>query len=207
MVLTHRIITYICVLISSLLTGCSQINSTNSQLLMQDAKVYCDIHEPQHWEDISPNISIDKFNEISYERVSKPLKTEAFQKFLKEMESVEFYRQMYPIAKSKIKEITGKTWDCPAYEKFYIIEINKNNTGGHTNQPVIIITKGGEYLFKNKHVNLTEESLKAALKHYETPISKLIVKLEKGASDSLLAPLFRALIPLGIENISVLNDQ
>jgi len=54
--------------------------------------------------------------------VRKVLKTNEFNKLLEDMESVEFYRQMYPTEKSRIEKFTGETWNCPAFENFYSIK-------------------------------------------------------------------------------------
>jgi len=56
-------------------------------------------------------------------------------------------------------------------------------------------------------VKLASKYLITALDHKKTPKYKLILKMETGASDDLLPPLFQAVAPLGIENVSVLSDD
>lgn len=206
MPLLPRIISFTCIL-AYMLSGCTQSVASNKQSLIQDANAFCDIHQAKHWKDISSNTPITEFNDIAYARVHKVLNTNEFKKLLEEMKSVEFYRQMYSTAKTRIEEITGETWDCPAYMIFYSIKTSRESTVSHANEPNIVITKEGEYLVHNKRVKLTPNSLKVALDHDNNPRSKLIIKLDPGASDKLLNPLFQALIPLGIENVSVLSEE
>jgi len=207
MPLFPRIISFTCIFTFLLLSGCTQSETSRKQSLILDANAFCDIHEAKHWKDISPDMPIAEFNEIVNERVLKVLKTNEFNNLLEDMKSVGFYRQMYPTAKAKIENITGETWDCPAYKEFYSLKTSRESTVSHENEPDIIITKEGKYLIQNKAVKLTADSLKAALQIDEKPRTKLIIKLETGVSDELLGPLFQALSPLGIENVSVLSDE
>ena len=207
MPLSALINSILCIFACLVLSGCSQNNASNKQALAQDASAFCDIHEAKHWNDISPQIPITEFNKISYERVSKVLKTNEFNKLLDEMGSVEFYRQMYPPAKSRIEKLTGEAWNCPAYENFYSIKTSSGSTDSHESEADIIITKEGKYLIQNKPVKLTPNALKAALDHEKNPKSNLIIKMETGASDNLLPALFQAIAPLGIEDVSVLSED
>jgi len=197
----------ICILIYLLLSGCSQNIESDKQALIQDASAFCDIHEAKHWNDIPPQTSIADFNRITYERIRKALKTGEFKKLLEDMKSVEFYRQMHQTAKSKIEKLTGETWTCPAYESFYSVKTNRDRTDSYKSDADIIITKDGKYLIQNKPVKLTSNSIKTALGNDKMQKSKLIIKMESGASDDLLPPLFQAVAPLGIENIHILSEE
>ena len=202
-----RMLSFTCIFAYVLLSGCTQSIPSNKQTLLKDASAFCDIHDAKHWEDISSKTTITKFNKITYERVRKSVKTDEFYKFIESMKSVEFYRQMYSTAKTRIKAITGVAWNCPAYKEFYSIKISRDNTVSQANEADIVITKEGKYLVQNKIVKLTSSSLKAALDHDNNPRSKLIIKLDSGASDDLLNPLFQALSQLGIENVSVFSED
>ena len=202
-----RVLSFTCIFTYVLLSGCTQSIASNKQALLRDANAFCDIHEAKHWKDISPTTPITEFNKIIDERVRQSVKSDEFYKLIESMNSVEFYRQMYPTAKIRIEEITGVAWDCPAYKEFYSIKTNRDHSVSQANEADIVITKEGNYLVQNKIVKLTSASLKAALDHNNNPRSKLIIKLDSGASDELLNPLFQALSQLGIENVSVLSED
>ena len=138
-----RVHSFTCIFAYVILVGCTQSIASNKQALLKDANAFCDIHEAKHWKDISSNTPITEFNKIIYERVRKSVKSDEFYKFIESMNSVKFYRQMYPTAKIRIEEITGVAWDCPAYKEFYSIKINRDNTVSQANVADIVMTKEG----------------------------------------------------------------
>lgn len=203
----QHIIRFICIITFVLLSGCTQNTTYSKQSLANDAKAFCDIHEAKHWKDITPSTSVKELNEIANSRARNAIKTSEFNNLLNEMNAIEFYRQMYPTAKSKIEKITGEVWNCEAYKDFYTVNTSRDSIISNKSEADIVITKAGEYLIQDKAVEITPTSLKAALQSDKHPRSKIIIKLNTGASDDLLGPLFQALAPLGIENVSVLSDE
>jgi len=92
-------------------------------------------------------------------------------------------------------------------KNFYSIKTSRDSTVSQANEADIVITKEGKYLVHDKVVKLTPNSLNDALQNDKKTRFKLTIKLNTGASDELLDPLFQSLIPLGIVNISVLSDK
>jgi len=195
------------ILCSLPLFACAPNLVVEDQLLKQDAKIFCDLHKTENLTEIPSEATTDEASSIIYHRGIQSLKTVEVRMLLEEMNTVRFYRQMYPLAKEKIEKITGDVWNCPAYKNFYQIKLADNNSD--SNPIDIIITKNGEYLIQNQPVELTSKAIDSALNMdtNKIPQYKLIIQLQDGASDELLEPLFKILTSLGFETVNVLSDE
>ena len=200
------------IFLSIFLFACAKNTISEESSLKQDAKIFCSLYEEENLRKISPSNSIDDADEIIFHRGLQTLKTDEFKTLMKEMRSIQFYRQMYPFTKSKIEKIIGESWDCQACKKFYHITLKNKNSDIGSNSGIsknIIITKNGDYLIQDNSVELTVEAINAALdvSEKEIPHYQLDIILKKDTSDEFLEPLFKVLASLGFKKVNVLNEE
>ena len=182
----------------ALLTSCSAKTTLDAA-----AKAFCDVHDLKNWQDISKDSDIAKFNEIVHKRVLQALKTDEFIALVNELSHVEFYKLMYPTAKKKIQTITGKEWQCPAYEKFYSLNFVKEEANS---KPIeFCISKQGFYSNNGKQFSLTDEAISSTLKNTDKQ-ETIIIKLDSGESEESLMQLMSLLAKYNIENIKVVSE-
>ncbi len=197
------------VLLIALLAGCADSSSTQSAL-DKDAVALCRAYDEDNWKNIDGLTSIDEFQAIVDQRVKAGLQTEAVRAVVDGISDIEFYREVYPFAKSEMEELTNSEWNCPALEAFYSIEVTKNQSGENVQSKQTTITASGDHLFGQKKIALGSESaddVKSELMLGDQIASKVVVIMEAGANDQHLDVLFGVLAGLGVENISVHSDE
>jgi hypothetical protein len=124
-------------------------NIFKNETLLQDADSFCKVHALDNWKDLKRDISISEFNAQVKAKVKSVLNTKEFLTLLDDMDSVEFYREMYPTAKAKIESLTGNMWDCPAYQNFYKLKSQPDNSEqSKILQPQIVVNASDQYNFR-----------------------------------------------------------
>ncbi len=206
-----------CILSILLLMAACKTNEFNNndpllqnELLLQDANAFCDIHTANYWADLPPDMSISEFNTQVKAKLKSVLKTEEFLTLLDDMDSVEFYREMYSTAKGKVESLTGTSWNCPAYQTFYELKsqpvIPKQSK---LFAPQIIVNTFDQYSLHGKPLNLSTDKLKVFINSRinDKVDSPIVILVEAGASDMGLQRLIKALSSLQVTNINIINEE
>lgn len=176
-----------------------------------DAETFCKLHDPANWQGLPSDMSMADFGGRLKARLDKEIETDQFKALVTKLDNIEHLRDIYPEAKAGIEALTQKPWDCPVYKAYYSVSITPNSDQGGKeavgNEVHIVISKDGKYLLNDKVLDLSsEESLRARILTRSNPV-KLVVHMESGVKDELLAPLFNSLAPLGIEDVTVLSEN
>ncbi len=193
-----------------LIPACKANDINDNKLLLQDADAFCKIHSADIWKDLKRDISISEFNTLVKAKVKSVLKTKEFLNLLDDMDSVEFYREMYPTAKAKIESLTGSTWDCPAYQNFYKLKSQPVNLEQQESlKPQIIVNSSDQYFLLGDPISLSTDKLEIFI-HSRTKDqtdSPIIILLKAGATDLALQKLFKALSSLKVTNVRVISED
>jgi hypothetical protein len=204
---TSRYAQAICInLMVALSFGCSE-RRNERQSYLDDAGAFCAVHESNKWAEVSPEMSIDAFNKLVMERELESVKTQRFKDLVKQLGEVGFYRELYPTAKREIEAITGTEWNCPPYEAFTSITVQREpsellSSDAH---PDILVTPSGDFFLDHQPLDLQSDQLKQFIANRGSN-SPVIIKLEDGVGDEALEPLFRAFAELEVQDISVISD-
>jgi hypothetical protein len=185
-------------------------NIYKKETLLQDANAFCNVHALDNWKYLKPDISISEFNTQVKAKVKSVLKTKEFLSLLDDMDSVEFYHEMYPAAKAKIESITGSTWDCPAYRNFYKLKSQPDNPEqSKILEPQIVVNASGQYFLQGKPLNLNTDELKTFIhsRSKDKLESPIVILLKAGATDMGLQRLFEALTSLQVTNVRVISEE
>jgi hypothetical protein len=204
---TSRYAQAICIsLMVALSFSCSE-RRDERQSYLEDAEAFCAVHESNKWADVSREMSIDAFNKLVMARELESVKTQRFKDLVKQLGEVEFYRELYPTAKREIEAITGTEWNCPPYEAFTSITVQREpsellSSDAH---PDILVTSSGDFFLDHQPLDLQSDQLKQFIANRDSD-SPVIIKLEDGVGDEALEPLFRAFAELEVQDISVISD-
>lgn len=205
---TSRYVQAICInLMVALSFGCSD-RRNELQSYLDDAGAFCSVHESNKWADVSREMSIEAFNELVMERQLESVKTQRFKDLVKQLGEVRFYRELYPTAKREIEAITGTEWNCPPYEAFTSLTLQREPSESLISSdahPDIQVTSSGDFFLDHQPLDLQSDQLRAFIAERGSE-SSLIIKLEKGVGDETLEPLFRALSDLKVSQVSVISD-
>ncbi len=190
------------------LQGCR----SEEQKLLLDAESFCQIHLKKNWVDVDSSMPIGEFNDLVIQRTTLVVKTEAFKTLIDELNTVEFYRELYPTAKEKIQTLTGKVWDCPEYEQFYRLQFKKiEGVGGDQKGGggfKLVITKEGSYLVDGKAIDIDDSEIwDSQVAAKITPDTHFVITMSPETSDEYLSPLFNKLAQLGLQNIQVISEE
>lgn len=187
--------------------GCSD-QETEHQSYLDDARAFCAVHESENWGTMPNEMSADELNKLVIARELDSVKTQRFKDLIKQLGKVQFYRELYPTAKREIEAITGAEWNCPPYEAFAALKVQREDSESPLSphlRPDIIVSSSRDYFLGNQLLDLQSDQLKEfiANKGLESP---LIIKLEEGVADDALQPLFQILGELKVKNVSVISD-
>jgi hypothetical protein len=91
----------------------------------KEAKAFCEVHNPNNWKEFAKTGSPDELQKELETRIDKVVKTKAFKDIIAELNQVEFMRELYPTAQTKISELTGEKWECPYYQEFYSVSFER----------------------------------------------------------------------------------
>jgi hypothetical protein len=190
--------------------ACKANDISKTEALLQDADAFCKVHTLDNWKDLKRDISISELNTLVKAKVKSVLKTKEFLNLLDDMDSVEFYREMYPTAKAKIESLTGSTWDCPAYQNFYKLKSQPDNPEqSKILEPQIIVNSSDQYFLLGDPISLSTDKLEIFI-HSRTKDqtdSPIIILLKAGATDLALQKLFKALSSLKVTNVRVISED
>jgi hypothetical protein len=101
------------------------VNASDIENHKQEAKDFCEIHNPNNWKEFAKTASPDELEKELEKRVDKVVKTKAFKDIIAELNQVEFMRTLYPAAQTKISELIGEMWECPYYQEFYSVSFER----------------------------------------------------------------------------------
>jgi hypothetical protein len=188
----------------------TRVNTGPVNTKLEDADAFCNVHALDNWKDLKPDISISEFNTQVKAKVKSVLKTREFLSLLDDMDSIDFYHEMYPAAKAKIESLTGSTWDCPAYQNFYNLKsLPDNLEQSKTLEPQIVVNASDQYLLQGEPLNLNTDELKTFIhsRSKDKLESPIVILLKAGATDMGLQRLFEALTSLQVTNVSVISEE
>lgn len=187
--------------------ACS-VQFSTKMFYREDAEAFCAIHELDNWSDVSSEMPLSEFNQLVIERELAVVKTQTFKEIVEDLSKVNFYPELYPLAKRRIQAVTGEDWDCPAYEKFSSLvqkPVSLPAVDTSNISPDILINTSNAFELHGAALDLQSDQLKLFIASRNRNLP-LIVKMEKGASNEALSLLFDYLSKLDVENILVVDD-
>lgn len=110
------------------LTACATTEQGRLQdPLKRDAVAYCQVYQPEHWQHLDPELGLYEQEAMAQQELRETLQTAEFLEMMGRLdEEVTHYRDLYAETRQAIKALTGETWECPAFERFYDVEYRRS---------------------------------------------------------------------------------
>jgi len=178
----------------------------------QEAKAFCEVHNPENWKDFAKTGSPGDLETELNKRIDKVVKTKAFKGVVAELNKVEFMRELYPTAQTKISELIGEKWECPYYQEFYSVSFERQpgevmTTEIDKDTVVIGIDAQGNYTVNSMELMDNEpQTLKDAIKTVAaTTPPKVVVKTSENTPKSALESALEALAEMGVKKARIIT--
>ena len=189
-------------------SGCE----SQQEILKKDASAFCEIHNPENWTEFAKTGSPAELEKELNKRIDKAIKTKAFKDVVAELNQVEFMRELYPTAQSKISNLIGEKWDCPYYQEFYSVRFERHPapqsaTDFSSDTVVLGIDANGNYTVNSMELmDNKPETLKDAIKTVAaTSPPKVVVKTEENTPKDSLDSALRVLYEMGVKKSSIIT--
>lgn len=188
--------------------SCGQKQATYKQ----EAKAFCEVHNPENWKEFAKNGSPDKLAKELNKRIDKVVKTSALKNAIAELSKVEFMRELYPTAQTKISELIGEKWECPYYQEFYSVSFERQPGDAMTTDidketVVIGIDAQGNYTVNSMELMDNEsQTLKDAIKTVAaTTPPKVVVKTMENTPKAALESALSVAAEMGVKKARIIT--
>jgi biopolymer transport protein ExbD len=128
------------------------------------------------------------------------------------LDKVEFMRELYPTAQTKISKLTDEKWECPYYQEFYSVSFERQpgeavTTDIDKDTVVIHIDAQGNYTVNSMELMDNEaQTLKDAVKTVAaTSPPKVVVKTETNTPKVALDSALHVLYEMGVKKTQIVT--
>lgn len=192
---------------SLILVSCSNKNED----LTNDSLRFCDVFTIENWDNYESGITPSELEETVSKKSKEAVKTEEFTSLIDDLNAIEFYHDLYPTAKVRIEALTGKEWECPQYQKFYDLKLEKgaSKATDTVDRITILVTATGDYYYQDENLDFNSPVINSKELN-DTLIDnknvKVILEMQPGAKDEYLEPIFKYLASMSISTVQVISN-
>ncbi len=192
---------------SLILVSCSNKNED----LTNDSLRFCDVFTIENWDNYESGITPSELEETVSKKSKEAVKTEEFTSLIDDLNAIEFYHDLYPTAKARIEALTGKEWECPQYQKFYDLKLEKgaSKATDTVDRITILVTATGDYYYQDENLDFNSPVINSKELN-DTLIDnknvKVILEMQPGAKDEYLEPIFKYLASMSISTVQVISN-
>jgi hypothetical protein len=188
--------------------GCT----ANVENLKQEAAAFCGVYDPRNWKEFEDQAgAVDLEKELN-KRIGQVIKSDEFKQIISELEQVEYARDLYVTAQTKISALIGEKWDCTYFQEFYAISfVSHSDSFGfdYEDGNVVIVAIDGAGNFTVNSMELMDnkpETLKQGIKTVAASQQpKVIIKTTESTPKEALDVAMNTLHSMGVENTTVIT--